>query len=334
MAARILHLGIIGMGYAGRQQLQAAETIPSLRIVAAADPLLTETSFLAHDVKLYQDWQDLLQDEAVEAVSICLPHHLHTSVATAALQAGKDVLIEKPLAANAGEARAIQQMAEQHRRSLMVEMTHRFYPPIRAARDLIQSGRLGQIFAIEDRVVEPVSERIAPWLTQRQLAGGGVALTNGIHMLDRVAFVCGQPLRFVGGVAGWSQRLGDVEDTAALQLALADGTPVQILAAWPRGKSRIDDELTVYGTQGTLRVWAWRGWRFEPAGSVPEDHESYPADLDLLARVRVGMKAALTEFGTAILDGRPPEPSAAPIIAAQEILDQFYQSAMNPDRSL
>ena len=75
----------------------------------------------------------------------------------------------------------------------------------------------------------------------------------------------------------------------------------------------VDDELTIYGTHGTLRVWAWRGWRFEPSdGSAPEQQECYAAKDDAAARVRVGVTAAQEEFASAIIQNRAPDPAPGP----------------------
>src|SRR5262249_24441817 len=149
-----------------------------------------------------------------------------------------------------------------------------------AGHDLIREGGLGQIYAVEERIVECGSADYLPkWLTTRALAGGGVALSNGIHMIDRIAWVCGQRLRFHAGVASWSQNLGEMEHIALLHLSLADGAPVQLLASWPRRDGLLDDELTVYGTKGTLRIWAWRGWRFDSVAGKSEEYRSYRPDV-------------------------------------------------------
>jgi predicted dehydrogenase len=317
---------MIGLGYAGRQQLQAVEAVPALRVVAMADPSLDLSAPYGDGVLRARDWRDLLASPQVDAVSVCVPHHLHAEIVRAALDAGKHVLVEKPLALNAAEGRLLLDAARQANRVLMVEMTHRFYPPVQQAREIVASGRLGQIYAVEDRVVEPVSDRIALWLTQRATAGGGVALTNGVHLIDRIAYACGQPLRFISGAAGWTQAIGDVEDTAALTLALADGTPTQVLVSWPRRLGDVDDELTLYGTLGTLRVRAWDGLRFEPADGPAEEVPCYTPQADLYARVRVGMTAALAEFASAVLDGHPPDPPPEAAVTAQAIVDQFYVS--------
>jgi len=320
-----LNLGLIGLGQAGRAQLQATSCIASINVVALSEVVAPPALKNHAGVPLYKDWRELLNDPAVEAVSICLPHHLHEQAAIAALEADKHVLLEKPLASTLEAARRIVAAAHAARRVLMVEMTHRFYPPVRAGRDLIAAGRLGQIYAVEDRIIQGVPPgSLAPWLFQRQFAGGGVALTNGIHMLDRIAWVCDQPLRFHSGVAGWTQQLGDIEDTATMQLALQDGTPVSLLAAWPCVAAPLDDELTIYGTRGTLRIWAWRGWRFEPHDGAAEEHSGYEPEDSSLARAYIGMGGALREFAAAIEEKRVPNPAPEQILAAQELVEQFY----------
>ncbi|MCC6422641.1 MAG: Gfo/Idh/MocA family oxidoreductase [Phycisphaerales bacterium] len=330
-----IRLGIVGMGRIGRQQLACASQIEGLEIAAVVEPAGSDLSgVLDGSIRRYSRWEELVADASLDAVSICTPHHLHAAIATAALNAGKHVLVEKPLAMTGDEARAVVELAKERERVLMVELTHRFYPPVMEAREMVTGGRVGTIYAVEDRIVEPAGEQIRSWLTEKSLAGGGVALTNGIHMVDRVAAVTGRKLGFISGVAGYAGGLGDVEETAAMLLTAGDGIPVQLLAAWPRGVGGCDDELTIYGSKGTLRVWAWRGWRFEPlaAGELAEQHDSYaPADDSIEARVRVGVSGALREFVGAIEGHREPVPSAADVLAAQELIEQFYRHVRRVD---
>ncbi len=320
-----VRLGIIGLGRIGLQQLQCARTLPGLQVLAIADP--RPDLPLPPGLQHHQQWERLLEEPRLDAVSICTPHHLHEPMVAAALAAGKHVLVEKPLAMTAEQGRAFIESAKNNRRVLMVELTHRFYPAFQQARAQVRAGRLGTIYAVEDRIVEPASTQIQPWLQRRSTAGGGVALTNGIHMLDRIAAITAQSLRFHAGAAGQDAHLGDVEDTAAMFLTLDNGAPVQFLAAWPRGQGRTDDELTLYGARGTLRLWAWHGWRFEPMGrdEAPEECRSYPADADAEMIVRGGVSGALREFVAAITESRQPDPPADAAVAAQALVEQFYR---------
>jgi predicted dehydrogenase len=321
-----IRLGIIGMGYCGRQQLKAAGSVPELEVTAIADAAPIRDLALNESTRVYEDWRKLVADPRVDAVSLCLPHHLHSDAALESLRAGKHLLMEKPLAGSLEEAQRIAAAARASSKTTMVEMTHRFFPPLIEGKALIQSGRLGEIFAVREHVIERVvPERCPAWMFDRKRAGGGVALTDGIHSLDRIAFVCGQALTFHHGIAGYSQRLGDVEDTAQMALTLSNGAPVNILLSFQRaGAAELDDELAFYGTHGTLRIHAWNGWRFEAKGGSAEEHLSYRLDQDIYARIRIGMAGALSEFARAIKEERRANPDPSQLIASQEILERYY----------
>src|SRR2546426_1135436 len=120
-----IRLGVIGLGYAGMQHVRAAVADGRFSLTAAAESVPRAELDLPADVKLDRDWRELIDARRLDAVSICLPHHLHTEVAEAALQAGLHVLLEKPLAATIDDARrVVEAAAGQQRGMLMIEMTH------------------------------------------------------------------------------------------------------------------------------------------------------------------------------------------------------------------
>lgn len=325
--ARPIRIGIVGFGHIGRHHLKATVANPNLETRAIADPGNFDRSSLPETVTVYAEWQDMLGQPDLDAISVCVPHDLHLPITLAALAAGKHVMIEKPLALTAEEGETLIAAAKEQGRTIMVELTHRFYPALRQARAFVEAGHLGSVYAVEDRIVETAGSQIQPWLKTKALAGGGVALTNGVHMLDRMAFVTGQKLTFQSGVAGYTGQLGDVEDTAAMQLTLENGAPAQLLASWPAGSSGTDDELTVYGTKGTLRVHAWNGWRFDPldAAEAAQDHPCYTPEDDIQVRIQSGVYGALAEFADAIIENRQPNPPAEAALASQQIIEQFYR---------
>lgn len=321
-----IHLGIIGMGYAGQQHFAASVAIDGLEAVAVADP--RKPAGVPPGVRMFESWRELIKSAGVDAVSICLPHHLHQEVSLAAIAAGKHVLLEKPIACTLDEAAQIVEAARRAKVTLVVELTHRFYEPVREARAAIARGVLGRLIAVEDRIIENIPEEFPAWILSKAEAGGGVALTNGVHMLDRIAFVTGQRPAFTGGHAGYTQGLGDIEDTAAMLLRLDDGTPAQLLASWRRGAAtRMDDELTIYGTRGTIRVYAWRGWKFEPVEGVTEEHVCYPEEWSTAGAALSAMTAAMREF-TAAVNGRAGvHPLAEAALASQALIHTFYRHA-------
>ena len=322
-----LRLGIVGLGIIGRQHLLAARRSENVRVVAVAEPQLTGANGDLEDIAVYADWREMLADADLHAVSLCVPHHLHAEMAQVALEAGKHVLVEKPLALNCAQGEQLIRAANARGLTLMVEMTHRFYPPILAARDMVRAGTLGDLYAVQDHIVEPVGAQVPSWMKDREMAGGGVALTNGVHMLDRIAFVTGEKLVFETGRAGYSAKMGDIEDTAMMQLHLhKSGVPAQLLMAWPRGEGDNDNQLTLYGSAATLRVGAWRGWRLETLdGTTPaREKHCYALGADFDARVQIGVSGALEEFAAAVSEGRKPQPTPQDALNAQTLVEEFY----------
>lgn len=143
-----LKVGIVGVGYWGPKLARNFRGLPEAQLVIVSD--LREDR-LADLIKLYpevvttHDYQDLL-DENLDAVVIATPVHAHYPLAKAALEAGKHVLIEKPLTARADQGQEVVELAKERRRTLMVGHTFVYNPAVEAVREVIQSGQLGKIF--------------------------------------------------------------------------------------------------------------------------------------------------------------------------------------------
>ena len=142
----MLGVGILGAGYFGAFHARAIAAIPDIDIVAVcADELAPAEAFAAeHGGKPYGDWRAMLDDQSVDAIAITAPHHLHCPLAVAALEAGKHVLLEKPMALSVIECSRIIASAEASRRKLMVGQIMHFVWPCLVAREILQRGELGK----------------------------------------------------------------------------------------------------------------------------------------------------------------------------------------------
>jgi predicted dehydrogenase len=140
-------------------------------------------------------------------------------------------------------------------------------------------------------------------------AGGGVGLTSGIHLLDHIAWITGQPLTLDCARFGYSQCLGDVEDLAAFSLHAAGGAPVQILLGWKFQDDSLRGELTIFGTKGTLSVQGWQGRRLTNAAGA-RCKACFDQHLTIRDRACEAMKNALSEFAATVHENREPVPSA------------------------
>jgi predicted dehydrogenase len=218
----ILDIAIIGCGaISEKAHLPAAMKIPSIRVVALVDANRARAEELAARYGIPQTAErfDTLPHPPQAAI-IALPHHCHTPVATALLQRGVHVLVEKPLALSGAEARQMLCAAEAGGASLTAGMVRRFLPELRLAKQVVASGVLGEIqgFSVrEGRVYDWPSLTDGP--LRRESAGGGVLIDVGVHVLDSLFFCLGE----LAVVDYADDCFGGVEAEAEVVLTLRSG---------------------------------------------------------------------------------------------------------------
>ena len=181
-----LRIGIVGLGYTGKLHLEACRRLENTRVVAVADSAPQTMDQASGDLLKFRDYRELLSLD-LDIVHICLPTSLHSQVARGALESGKHVLVEKPIAATVEEAEGMMAVAQKAGRLLYTGMTHRFYPEIRQAKQRVEDGEIGEVVMIRDSIFESVGFLGAPaWYQSKRFAGGGTVLSSGVHLVDRV----------------------------------------------------------------------------------------------------------------------------------------------------
>ncbi len=323
MAQSPLRFGIIGLGKIGRIHLRHLESLPGGRVTA-----LAENSPAADlPVGVVRDWREVATHPEVDAVIIALPHSLHAPVAAEALAAGKHLFLEKPLATSYRDAAALVEQAEQVGATLMVNMTHRFYPPLRKARELLRSGVLGNVISVRDYYMEILDRSDFPkWFFDPVMAGGGVAMTDSIHLIDRVEWLLGEPLDFVGGAARQLMPESSVEDCAEILCTSRSGVPVTIGSFFYSGPKMWEDGLTLFGTLGWMKIRAWSHVEWQLYGGEVQRWEGYAPESHAAFRSQIGHRAALLEFIEALREGRPPEGDGVSTLNPQKVVHDFYAS--------
>ncbi|HVG30757.1 MAG TPA: Gfo/Idh/MocA family oxidoreductase [Pyrinomonadaceae bacterium] len=248
-AAR-LKVGVVGCGRVARAaHLPALARAEGVELVALADgdaESLRAAAPRAPRATLHADWRELVESSGAEAVVVCLPNALHAEAATAALEAGRHVYLEKPLATNLADARAVVAAWRRAGTVGMIGFNYRFNRLYAAARRHVLSGRLGGLVAA--RTVFSTAERDAPSWKRARGSGGGALLDLGSHHADLVRFVFGREVREVSADV-WSRRGED--DCAALRLRLSGGLIVQSFFSTAAVE---EDRLEIYGDAGKLGV--------------------------------------------------------------------------------
>jgi len=320
-----LRFGIIGYGYTGKIHARACLAQTRAQLVAVADCAAEKLDDLPRDVRLHKTYQELLAS-GVDAVSICLPTHLHCQAAIDAFEGGKHVLVEKPMATTVAESEQMLRAAKAASRVLYVGMTHRFYPELREAKELIDDGAIGAIVACNDCALEHIGFLdTPPWYMEKKFSGGGPALTSGIHLVDRLRWFTGDEVKCVMGSAMNPYFHADVEDAGQMFLRFRKGTSAQVTVAFMREPHPLVCDLQVIGTRGSLTVHTWRGYELWNASGYKE--KTFYTDQPHRAKVQVGIEGELREFCNSIAEGRDPWPSAEGHIRSLEVVEAYYRAA-------
>lgn len=246
-----LRLGLLGFGTVVRGiHLDTLRRLRGVTVAAVADSdprARAEAERLLPGAAVRPSLAELLSERGVEAVMVCLPAREQAAAATAVLESGRHVYVEKPIATNPADARAVVDAWRRAGTVGMAGLNYRLHPHYRRARELIRSGALGELVGARSVFSLPGTLAQPDWKLSRE-AGGGVLLDLGSHHADLVHFLFGEPVREAFAEVR-SQRGED--DSATLELRLASGLLVQSLFSL----SAVDEErFEVYGSGGKLTV--------------------------------------------------------------------------------
>ncbi|MBI2194561.1 MAG: Gfo/Idh/MocA family oxidoreductase [Planctomycetes bacterium] len=188
-----LGLAVLGGGRVVGAHAGIPAHFPQLRLVGIAEPNRERHAPLAQQFgcPIFESSEELIRRDDVHIVAVCLPHHLHHPMALRALESGKHVMIEKPMALNASQCDEI--LAAQRRAGvkLAIGHHHNFVPANVEARRLIQSGQIGRLVFATDSWFKPFHEGVRPpWFLDRE-CGGGMWWMNGPHHVDRLRRIIG-----------------------------------------------------------------------------------------------------------------------------------------------
>ena len=234
-------LGFLGVGWIGRNRLEAVAASGAAEVAALADPAIDGAA---------ASLDDLLEDE-LDGVVIATPSALHAEQALAALERGAAVFCQKPLALDAASAQRVVDTAEAGDRLLAVDFSYRFTEAARRVKEVVDAGELGDVYAV-DLVFHNAYGPDKPWTSDPALSGGGCVIDLGIHLVDLALWMLAFP--HVHGVS--TVLHGEpLEDHAAVQLELEGGVVVRLACSWRLQAGRdCVFEASFYGTRGGTSI--------------------------------------------------------------------------------
>lgn len=202
----MLRIGIIGAGAISKRHLSSYRQNPEVQVCAICDVNEQTAKARAAEFSVPSwctDPMQILEDPAIDAVSIVTPTFTHKNLVLAALERGKHVLCEKPPALNAQEAAQCEEAAKKSGKVLMYGFVVRFSKETQFLKDYIESGAMGQIYYAE-AVRMNRHHRIGGWFVNQEMSGGGALIDSVIHELDTALYLLGYPK--VHSVKGFTSR--------------------------------------------------------------------------------------------------------------------------------
>ena len=320
-------VGFLGVGWIGRNRMEALAQSGLIEIVAVSDPI-AESAAAAAELGQCGTCESLdhLLDAGLDGLVIATPSALHADQAIAALERGVAVFCQKPLGRTAGETADVVTAARAADRLLGVDLSYRFVHGITLIRDLIHRGELGALYAA-DLVFHNAYGPDKPWFYDAALSGGGCVIDLGSHLVDLALWMLeDEP---VVGVASQlfakGRRLtlpaSSVEDYATAQLDFAGGASVQVACSWnlPAGCDAVI-EASFYGTKGgaTLRNVDGSFYDFRAERLRGTSRETLSTSPD-----QWGGRAAV-DWATRLAAGQGFDVQSEKVVTLASVLDRVY----------
>ncbi|MBA3893184.1 MAG: Gfo/Idh/MocA family oxidoreductase [Gemmatimonadales bacterium] len=329
-----LRVGFAGCGFVTRNRhLPTLRRVKEIEVAALADldpAALSEVADRYGVSRRHGSAESLVRDSEVEAVAVCVPVGAHVEVALAALEAGKHVFLEKPLALHLEDADRLVARAADFSSRVMVGFNLRWHRNLRAARQIVASGALGRIQSLSTVFSDPVLSRtgLPAWRSSRA-AGGGVLLDKLVHHFDLWRFLLADEVKEVFTLSHSGR--GD-DDTVSVTARMAGGTLVTTLGM---DDAFMKHEVTIYGERGGVHVDCYRfdGLRRYGVSDMPGAPRTRLRHFAAMLRESRASLAAIRRGGDfdasydgewrhfveSIRSGRPPECGLADGRAAMQI---------------
>ncbi|HKX33518.1 MAG TPA: Gfo/Idh/MocA family oxidoreductase [Blastocatellia bacterium] len=328
-------LGVVGCGMIGRVHAEAVRSIAGARLLAvcARDPERTAEFAAGFEVAGYTDYREFLQHPGLQIVTICTPSGTHAELGIQAAQAGKHVLVEKPIEITLERADTLIRACDQAGVKLGVIFQSRFLPAVQQLQQAVAQGRLGRLM-IGDAYIKwfRAPEYYAPgsWHGTLRLDGGGALINQAIHTVDLLRWIMGPVETVFAMKAALRYPQIEAEDTLVANLRFQNGA-LGVIEAATSVKPGFKRRLEISGERGTvildgdaLGCWAIEGER-EAVGDQPQltDGSANPAAIS-----NEGHRRQIQDLIQAVNEDRPPMIDGREGRKSLELVAALYESAL------
>lgn len=263
-----IKVAVIGCGSISKHRhIPEYAANPHVKLVAFCDPVIERAEQFAqlHGGKAYSDYEEMLNKEKPDAVSVCTPNFVHAPAAIAAANAGAHVLVEKPMAASEAECEAMIEAARRTGVLLMVGHNQRYMPPHVKAKEILKSGVLGKVLTFRTSFGHPGPESWSAdgresWFFRKREAIMGAMGDLGVHKSDLIRWLLEDEVAEVAAMIGTLDKADtDIDDNATCVLRMRSGAIGTLVASWTYYRGE-DNSTVLWCEHGVMKI-----------GTDPED---------------------------------------------------------------
>jgi len=305
-----LKVGIAGYGVVGKRRLECVKRHPEMEILAVCDQVFSENT-VVDGVHYYKDYNYLLKEEDLDILIVCVTNDIAAEVTVAGLESGLHVFCEKPPGRNVSDVAHVAEVSKKYpQQKLMYGFNHRYHDSIVEALRIIKSNILGDIINL--RGVYGKSQLITfnqpDWRTKRDIAGGGVLLDQGIHMVDLMRLFAGEFIDVYSFIENshWNY---DVEDNAYALMRTKDGKVAMLNSSATQWRHRFHLDINL--EKGSLILGgilsgskSYGAETLTVVSANPENDKGDPKEVTTRYNTDPSWYAEIKEFADCILNNR------------------------------
>lgn len=326
-------VGVIGCGRVSPRHLDSLRELPNARVVAVSDVIEARAARAAkdHDAAIHTEYRKLLDRPDVDVVNICTPSGMHASMAIEALQAGKHVLVEKPIALSLHDADRMIGAAASCGRRLGVVLQNRYNPPMQELRRVVDDGRLGRLLlgSVTVRWFRSQEYYDDGWHGTLAMDGGSL-MNQSIHHIDALQWMMG-PVESVSAYTATLAHRIEVEDVAVATVRFRGGALGVIESSTVTYPENLEGSLALFGEKGSVKVGGTalnRKVLWKIAGELEHERDVLVHDeIDPPSIYGYSHKAVIAEFLSAVREDREPATPGHEARKSVALVLAMYQSA-------
>lgn len=320
-----IKVGLVGCGGIAEQHVKGYLKLPreEAQITAVCDVVeknVQQRSQEVGGVPTYSDFNVLVKEADVDAVDICLPHHLHKDAIVAAANAGKHVICEKPLCLTLEEADAVDKAVKENGVTLMCAHNQVFMPGVQKVKELLAEGVFGKVYELRttDSFYHNFDPNTIGWRSQRKTMGGGELIDTGYHPSYLLLYLAGStPVEVTAMLSKHRLSFMDGEDSAQVLVRFADGSVGNIVTSWAYEPTANTEKFSLV---------AERGYAYSHGGDLHYKIRGSEPVTVKLGWVN-GFEQEIAHFITCLREGRKPVQTEVDGINVLKVILGAYASA-------